>query len=361
MDNIILTPGPVGMPQKIRSILSEQPMHHRSDEFKKIFLNLFNNLPSFFGTKNPVILQATTGTGAMESALLNTLSKEDRVLVINSGKFGSRWAQIARTLGLEVIELKIEWGKSFDTNQVVDNLRGVKAVLTQLTETSTGALHPVGELAKYTKDKDVLLMVDAISSLGAIKFEMDDNFVDVLLACSHKSFMSPPGISAISMSEKALNNKNDFSKYYLDLKSELESQKHGVTRFTALTSIIRSMDWALENVNKYNQIKRVKKISEAVRLIYSLGFSSFCEHQSPSVTVLLTPEGIDAAKLQAQLLDHKISVYSGHDHLKHKVIRVGHIGYIQDKDIIYFLKTLGKILNKNTEPIVEKAKKILNS
>ena len=360
MSRIILTPGPVALSPEIKAILSEQAIHHRSSEFKQIFLNVLEKLPKFFGTKNPVMLQTSAGTGAMESSLVNTLSPGDKVLAINSGKFGKRWCEIANSLDLVTTELKVPWGESFDLDNVLDKLDGKKAILTQFSETSTGALHPIKELAAYTKNKDILLIVDTISTLGAIEFKMETLGVDVAFASSHKSFMSPPGITAISLSNKAWEfyKKSKFKKYYFDVKSELKKNKTGQTRFTSSTSVIRSINWALDNIDIYESIKRVNKISKAVGLISELGFKIFPKNPSPSLTVALLPEG--QSKLKEKLEDYKIYVADGQDELKGKVIRIGHIGFIRNQDIISLLEALSDILNYDKkEQILIKAKNIL--
>ncbi len=358
---IILTPGPVAIPPEIKKILSNQPMHHRSDEFKKFFIKTLNNLSTFFGTKNPVIPQTLTGSGAMESALVNTLSPGDKVLVINSGKFGNRWFEIAKNLKLNCSELKLPWGDSFKVDQVLKNLDGKKAILTQLSETSTGALHPVKELASITKNKEVLLIVDTISALGAMEFEMDSWGVDVAFASSHKSFMSPPGVSTICLSDKAweANKNSTFNKYYFDLSHELQSNKIGLTRFTPPVAIIQSIGWMLDNIKKHEQINRVKKISQAISLIYELGFKAFANNPSPSLTVALTPDGMSSNKVRDFLYKkYSIIVASGQGSIENKVIRIGHMGHIENQHIITLLKALCEI-SQSKNNIVTKAKKIL--
>ncbi len=360
---IILTPGPVAIPPEIKSILSDQTIHHRSSEFKNILLRVLKKLPEFFGSKNPVILQPVTGSGAMESSLVNTLSPKDKVFIINSGKFGNRWVEIASKLDLNITELKIPWGKSFQVENVLENLKDKKAILTQLSETSTGAIHSIKELALHTKNKDILLIVDAISALGSMDFEMDWG-IDVAFATSHKTFMSPPGISTICLSDKAWNfyKESKFNKYYLDLKADLESGKTGQTRFTSFVSIIRGIDWVLNNIDKQQQIKRVNKISQTLNLISNLGFKIFPENPSPTLTVATLPTTkLNAEELKTELdKKYSISVASGQGPLKNKAIRIGHMGYIQNQDIILLIESLAEILNyKKADDLLFEVKKIM--
>lgn len=362
---LIFTPGPVPIHPEIKKILVDQSIHHRSDEFKNILLNIFRKLPEFFGSKNPVILQPVTGSGAMESSLINLLSPKDKVLIINSGKFGNRWIEIANKLELNITEIKIPWGESFKTEHILENAKDKKAILTQLCETSTGALHPIKELALQIKDKDTLLIVDAISALGSIEFETEGT--DVVIASSHKTFMSPPGISATCLSNKAWDfyNKSKFKKYYLDLKADLETNQSGQTRFTSFVSIIRGIDWVLNNIDKQDHIKRVTKISKALNLIEDMGFKNFPQNPSPTLTVATLPASLNQKLNPEDLVDklnkkYDILIANGQGELNNQVIRIGHMGYIQNKDIIHLLRSISEIINYNkADDLVCKAKNIL--
>lgn len=362
---IILTPGPVPIPPEIKALLPDQSVHHRSNEFKNILLQTFTKLPGYFGSKNPVILQPVTGSGAMESSLVNTLSPKDKVLVVNSGKFGNRWVEIANSLDLNITEIKIPWGESFKIENVLENLKDNKAILTQACETSTGALHPIRELTSHTKNKDTLLIVDAISSLGAVEFEMDWG-IDVAIASSHKTFMSPPGISAICLSDKAWDfyKKSKFKKYYLDLKADLEFNKVGQTRFTSYVSIIRGINWVLNNIDKQERFKRVNDISKAMKLIEDMGFKIFPRNPSSTLTVATLPDllnqKLSAEDLKTKLERKNILIAGGQGPLKNKVIRIGHNGYIQNKDILLLFSALADIIDYDkTEELLNRAEKIL--
>ena len=214
----LLTPGPTPIPSRVRLRMAEEMLHHRKDNFKEIMLEIQPKLQALFGTKTPVLTLSCSGTGAMTAAVHGLFKKGEKVLVVNAGKFGERFVHIAMTHDLEVINLKLEWGTSVTATEIENILEKDKTicgVLMQLSETSTGVLHPVQEIAQVTNKYNVLLVVDGISAVGISPCLMDTWGIDCLLTGSQKGLMVPPGLSLLALSEKAWEkNKNTPQECY---------------------------------------------------------------------------------------------------------------------------------------------------
>ena len=359
----LLTPGPVPLPTEVLKILAEPLLHHRTKEFTNILKEVLNNLPLVFETKQPVFIQTAVGTGLMESALVNTLSPKDHVLVVNAGKFGERWTKMAKALDMQVQEIKVPWGQSVDPEVVKSHLsKDTKALLVQASETSTGALHPIHELAQITENTDTLLIVDAITALGVMDMPMDNWGLDVVIGGAQKAFMLPPGIGFISLSEKAwkANQKSGFSKFYWDLQAELKANQKRQTHFTSAIAHIKALHWVLQNkLNKGHSKKYCQKIAEALNAsLPYLGFKIFPQNPSPALTAFTLKEQtnssdqqIGANAIKSYLQDkYNITIAGGQDHLNDKLLRIGHMGDIQDEDILAVVKALGETLQHFSLP-----------
>ena len=223
MKNYVLTPGPVPVPEFVMLEMAKPIIHHRTEEFEEIFYKATQGLKKVFMTEEEVLILASSGTGAMDAAICNTLSKGDTALVVNGGKFGERWLKICKAYGVNTIEIKVEWGKAVSPKVIEDALKenkSIKAILVQASETSTGVEHPIEDIAKLTKNRDdIILIVDGITAVGAFPVEFDKWGIDILIGGSQKAFMMPPGLAFIVLSKKAwdFNNKSDLPKFYLDL------------------------------------------------------------------------------------------------------------------------------------------------
>ncbi|RKY43772.1 MAG: hypothetical protein DRP81_06490, partial [Candidatus Omnitrophota bacterium] len=203
---LLLTPGPSPVPEFIREVMSRQIIHHRTDEFREVLARVTQSLKEIFLTENPVLILASSGTGAMEAAVSNFFSSQDKVIVVEGGKFGQRWEEIATRYGLDVISYSIDWGNAPDPNylrQLLESDSSIKGILTTLCETSTGTVYDIKSIGNLTRDREVILVVDAISGLGQDKLLTDEWGVDVVVAGSQKGLMLPPGLSFISISKKA--------------------------------------------------------------------------------------------------------------------------------------------------------------
>ena len=370
---ILLTPGPVSVPDLALKKLSEPMIHHRSKEFTDLFLKTQVLLQKIFQTQQPVLTLNSSGTGAMSAALLNTLSPQDKVLVLCTGKFGERWLEIAQAYDLKPIAIPTKWGHNISLEKVKRQLNkhtDIKAVLTQACETSTGALLPVKELVSLTKNNpSTLFILDAISALGTVSLPMDQWGIDILIGGSQKFFSLPAGMSFISLSEKAwkCNEMSRFPVYYLNLKKEKTAQAKGQTAFSSNVSFIKALHEILLPVEKYGLnyfTEKTKKLSQiTLKFCENLGLDIFPQNPSPSVTAIALPSHINGTKLKSKIeKEYGVTFAEGQDQLKGKIIRVGHFGNISLSDTIKGLEALATCLHLEDPKQfpMEKIKKVLD-
>ena len=333
----LFTPGPVQIPDRVLKVLGEQIIHHRTPEFKEIFLytrELFKRIVD--SPSENFVYFASSGTGAMESAVINFFKPGEKVVVINAGKFGERWGQIARTYGLEVVELKYEWGKSVDIDQLEDTLNknpDAKGVLFQISETSTGVYHDYKAIGRICKDRDTLVVADAITALGVYNIKPQEEGVDILIGGSQKALMLPPGLSVLWFSERAAERLGGMPKYYFDVAKEVKKQREGTTAYTPAVSLILGLRESLEMLleeGMENVEKRHRLMSEATRrAVEALGFEILPENPAISVTAVLSDE---TEALRKAMLKRGIKTAGGQDHLKGKLFRISHMGYLDALD-----------------------------
>ena len=365
---LLLTPGPVSIPQSLLQILSEPMIHHRSLEFANILQKTQILLKKMFQTKQDVLLLNSSGTGAMSAALLNTLSPGDTVLALCAGKFGERWADMAKAYRLNVIKLSAAWGKAISPEELKLTLKQhpqIKAVLGQACETSTGVIHPIEALASVTKKENpkILFIMDAISALGTVDIPMDQWGIDIMIGGSQKSFCLPAGMAFIALSEKAwsYNKTAQLPVYYFDLKKEKQAQSKGQTAFSTNVSFIRTLHAFLLPLEKEDGLKKLIQKSEqlsqiTLKFCKILNIDIFGKPNSPSVTSIQLPAHIDGVILQKQMeKKHKILLGGGQDKLKGRIIRIGHIGNTSVADLKKGLKQLSLELHSmNTQFISKK-------
>jgi aspartate aminotransferase-like enzyme len=352
----LMTPGPVPLPPAVREILGLPMIHHRTPEFDAILKSVSQKLKKTFLTKQPVFMHAATGSGAMESAIVNTLSPGDEVLTIVTGKFGERWNKICEAYGIKAHAMNVTWGdavKVADIERELARLPNVKAVMLQASETSTATMNPVREIADLVRRREnTIIIVDAITALGAMPLAMDDWALDVVVSGSQKAFMLPTGLSFISLSEKAwkFNKVAKCPRFYFDLSLEKKSNEKGETHFSSLVPHIRALDVVLDSLIDtalHNTIRRCELLAEVTRKAGELyGFKVFSKSPSPAVTALQVPEGVDGVKLRDHLeKEYLVTVMGGQDQLKGKIIRIGHMGYITDDDMYATFECLGLALH----------------
>jgi len=360
----LLSPGPTAVPEQVLLKMAEPMIHHRTPQFSAVFAEVKKDLKYLFQTEQEVLILASSGTGAMEAAITNLFCKGDKVLFVNGGKFGERWGQISRVYGLEAIEVKAEWGDAVDAGKVKAILDGdpdIKAVLVQGSETSTTVAHPVAELAKLTKDRDTLLVVDGITSVGVMDMSMDRLGIDVVISGSQKAMMLPPGLAFIALSDKAWGfaEKSDLPKYYFDLKKENKNQVAGkdTTAYTPAVSLICGLAEVLKMIREEgieNLFKRHRTLADATRAaVKALGLKLLApDAPADSATGAYVPDGVDGGKLVKFLRDDMgVTMAGGQDHLKGKIIRIAHLGYYDTFDIIIAISAIEMALKKLGHPV----------
>ncbi|MGE3387205.1 MAG: alanine--glyoxylate aminotransferase family protein [Bdellovibrionales bacterium] len=351
----LLTPGPVPLAPEVLRALSEPVRHHRTPEFEAVLQRVWFGLKWIFQTQQDVMTLTCTGSGAMEAALVNTLSPGDEIICTVIGKFGERWADMGERFGLKVHRLSVPWGRAVDLAELEQELKkypAIKAVLLQAVETSTATMNPVREIAALVKQKSqALVMVDAITGLGAMDLAMDDWGLDVVVAGSQKAFMLPTGLAFIALSEKAWNaNKTaKLPRYYFDLAAEKKANQKGQTYFSSANSHLVALDVVFERFQKMGQRllrKRCELLAEATRAGgEALGLSVYSRSPAPSVTALIVPDKVDGVKLRDHLeKQYNVTVMGGQDQLLGKILRIGHLGYITDEDLIQGMDLLAQSL-----------------
>jgi aspartate aminotransferase-like enzyme len=352
----LLAPGPVQIPEYARKILAEPMVHHRTPLFTVELNTVFNNLKKVFYTNEPVYILSSTGSGAMEAAIANTLSPGDRVIAVDAGKFGERWAKMAKLYGMKVETIHVTWGESVATAQVEAALKAfpdAKAVLLQATETSTGALQPIQSIAKLVKNyPNCLLLVDAITAILSTDLKMDAWDVDVVVAGSQKAFMLPTGLSFIALSKKAQKVMETVkcSNFYFDLKAEKKSYDTKQTKFSSSVAEIRALHAILENIlatGIESFIEEIQLRAKVTRIgIEALGLTTYPSTPSPSLTVVNVPDEMDGKKLRRHIEEsYNMTFMGGQDQLEGKIIRIGHLGDISREDVVASIEILGRALN----------------
>ncbi len=347
----LMAPGPVPMSEKVQKALALPMIHHRTPEFDEILKQALEGLKWIFQTEQPVLILPTTGSGGMEAALVNTLSQGDEILCVVSGKFGERWKTMADIYGVKTEVFNVPWGESLDLTKFENQLKQkpYKAVLTQVSETSTATLNPIEQMSQLIKrtQTSALFMVDAISAIGCTPLPMDQWGLDVVVAGSQKAFALPTGLSFVALSKKAwaANSTAKLPRFYLDLKLELEANKRGETHFSSQVLIIRALNAALQDFRSSGletMIRDVEKRANATRkAALALGLKIFSESPSPSVTAVRLPDGLKGAELRSLIEQkYKVTLMGGQDHMKGKILRFGHMGAITPDDVLASIEAL---------------------
>ncbi|MGB9621243.1 MAG: pyridoxal-phosphate-dependent aminotransferase family protein [Brevinematia bacterium] len=348
----LYAPGPVEIPPEVLSEMSKPIFHHRTSQFSEVLVNAWEGLKYVFQTKQHVYILASSGTGAMNAAVENTLSEGDKVIVLSFGKFGERWEKICKAYGLNVITLKRDYGYCVEPEEVEKALKDhpdAKAVLLQHSETSTGVSSDLKTIASIVSRTDAILIVDGITSVGCDEVKMDDWGIDVLVGGSQKSFMIPPGLSFIALSEKAKKymEKSNLPKFYFNLKEEEKAVADKTTAWTPGITLIMALNKAIELMKKEgieNVIQRHTVVSEAVREgVKALGLNLFCKYKffSKAVTAVEVPQGIDGNQIP-KLMRNKYGaeIAGGQGSMKGQIFRLGHLGYVDKGDVVVMLQAL---------------------
>ncbi len=354
---LLLAPGPTPVPARVRLAMAQPMFHHRTPQFSALFGEVRKQLQELYQTEQDVLMLAASGTGAMEAAVNNCFAPGDEVVVVNGGKFGERWGKLATTFGVKPIEIKVEWGRAVRPDQIEQALAehpNVKGVLMQGSETSTAAVHPIDQIAAITRRTNALLVVDGITSVGVYEIPMDRWGIDVLITGSQKALMLPPGLATIALSARAWKRVETVKqpRFYFDLPRERTNQEKNTTAWTPAITLVIGLHEALKMMQEEgypNVYARHARLAAATRAgCEALGLRLVApDNPSPAVTGVYTPEGIDGGKLFSYLRDKmKVVFAGGQDHLKGKIIRIAHIGYIDAFDTITALAALEMALKR---------------
>ncbi len=372
----LLAPGPTPVPPEVLLAMARPVIHHRAPEFADLFAKVREDLKWVFQTGNDVLILASSGTGGMEGSVANFLSPGDKALVVNGGKFGERWGKLCKTFGVQVSDIKVEWGRAVDPQLVAEALKkdpSIKAVYVQASETSTGVAHDVRTLAKTVKGyEDTILVVDAITALGVFDIQTDAWGLDVVVSGSQKAFMLPPGLAFVSVSEKAwrLAEKAKNGAFYFDFKKERQSQVKNQTAYTPAVSLIFGLQEVLTMLKSEGLeavFARQAKLAQAMREgAKAAGLALFAKDSpSDALTAISAPEGVDGQAVYKNLrVQYGITAAGGQDHLKGKIFRVSHMGYMDRFDVITALAAIEMVLKGLGHPIklgsgVAKAQELL--
>jgi aspartate aminotransferase-like enzyme len=357
-------PGPTSLPDAVREAGARQMVNHRGPEFAAL-QNSIERLKTFYRTENDVLIVTAAGTGGLESAIVSFLSPGDKVLAISIGAFGDRFAKIATVYGADVTKLAVEWGQAADPAKVRDALSAGgpwKAVLLTQNETSTAVTNPIAALAAAVKETapDALVIVDAISGLGAVPFETDAWGLDVVVSGSQKAWMVAPGLSFVSVSARAWTAAETATmpKFYFDLAAHKKSAADGQTPWTPAVAVMFQLDAAL-NLMQAEGIEEIWKrhaaVGAAVRTgLRTLGFQLLADpaYASDTVTGAWIPEDLDWKTFNGKLRKLGLVVAGGQGNLKGKIFRIGHLGHVTVPNIVNAMAVLEQALLELGRPIV---------
>jgi len=351
-----MAPGPTPVPEKALLRMADTLIHHRTPQFQAVLKEVNKKLKKVFKTENPVFIFASSGTGAMETAVINLLSKGDTALVVRGGKFGERFGEICEAYGVRTVNYDVVWGEAASVDVVKNLLKKnpeIKAVFSTLCETSTGVTNDIEKIAKVVAETPAVLVVDAISGLFADELKTDEWKVDVAIGGSQKGFMLPPGLSFLTLSAKAqkLIEKSNLPKYYFDLKTALKSHAKDDTPWTPAVSLIMGLDTVLDMILKTgldNVLSYHVRLAAATRAgVKNMGLKLFAKNPSNAVTAVKVPEGIDGAAFVKKMRDEqRITVAGGQAKLKGKIFRLAHLGYTDEFDTISALSAASIVLNQ---------------
>jgi len=357
MKSKLYTPGPTKVPGAVLGAVGQQVLHHRSPEFSEKIRHVQDELGRLLQTQNDTLIFTCSGTGMMEAAVANLLSRGDKAICINNGKFGQRWVEICKVYGVDVVDHAVEWGKSVKPAEfaaLVAKHPDAKAVFVIHSETSTGALHDIKAMGEVLRKHNAALVVDATSSVGVHEIRMDDWGIDVVVAGTQKALMTPPGLSFVSLNGRAwaLVSASNLPKYYFDFTMTWKRlQKKGQTPFTTAVSLVYGLEVALAMMDTEgwdNVYARHARMGEAVRsAVKALGFGVLPDEPVNGVTVAVCPEGVDGnAVVRVLDDDFGVRIAGGQDHLSGKVIRIGHMGGIRERDLHTVIGGLERSLAK---------------
>lgn len=359
---MLMTPGPTPIPEKVNQRMAEGMIGHRSGDFTELMRRIKPKIKDVFGTKDEVAILSSSGTSSLEAAMVNLTAPDESVVVIVSGAFGARFEAIAKTYPYNVHTYEVEWGEAADPDdfkKFLSQLDNVKVVVSQACETSTAVLHPVTELGKIVKDydTDALFIVDGVSSVGGMKFNMEESKIDCLISGSQKALMLPPGLAFVAMNPNARQKvrDNDIPRFYLDLNQYFDSLDKDTTPFTPAVSLIQGLEAVLDSIAEEgleNVFERHGRMRDMLRAgLEALDFELLVEEQYASPTVTAFKSSSDELSIIKDELKNNfgITIAGGQKHLKGEILRIGHMGYMFPADVLVVLSALEGIVSKHRQ------------
>jgi len=346
---LLFTPGPTPVPQNVRNAMSEETMHHRTPEFEAIFEKTRKHLFNLFNT-DEVVMLSSSGTGAMEAAVINLC--HNTLLNVNSGKFGERFGKIAKANGLGSQEIKNEWNTPVDVKKIVEaveNNSDIDAIAVQISESAGGLRHPVEEIAKAVKEinPNIMIIADGITAVGVEKIDVKN--IDCLIAGSQKALMLPPGLAILGLSNSAIEKIGAGKGYYLNLASEIKSQRKNTTAYTAATTLIIGLLEVLETVEKSGGLSRLYREtacrSKAVKhALEAIGLHIYPKNPAKSMTTIDDENAAEIRNLLKEEFD--VNVAGGQDHLKGKIFRINQMGLIPVYEMAWVVNSVELALSR---------------
>ena len=358
----LLTPGPTPLlPQALHAMMGAD-IHHRTEDFRQLYKSVLADLKTVMGTQNDIIILVASGTGALEASAVNFLSPGDAVLILSAGKFGERWENVAKAYGLRAVTLKSPYGEVVSPDRVATALvenPDIRAVMLQASETSTGSAHDVQAIAALVKKTPAILVLDAITGLGTMPLDIDSWGLDIVVGGSQKAFMIPPGISFLSISQKAwaLNESAKLPRFYFDLKRELKNAVNGESAWTPNTSLLLAMAESLKYIKALGMDKLVanaQMLARAMRAAASaLGLEVFSSAPGGSVTAIRAPQGMNSGVIVKEFRQRFGAIITnGQGEMQGQIFRIAHLGYFDFMDLFAMVAALEIILNANGHPVV---------
>jgi len=342
--DILLTPGPTPLPPQVREALARPIIHHRTAQYRALFKRVLQGMQAVMETSQPVMCLTSSGTGAMEAAVVNLLSPGDEAIVILGGKFAERWQALCKTYGISAVTIPVAYGDAVDPQQVAEALKAhpkAKAVFATLCETSTGVVHDIKTIAGITRNSQAVLVVDAISGLLAEECRTDAWGIDVVVTGSQKGLMLPPGLAFVSLSERAvaLVEQAKTARFYYDLRKYRKALEGDDTPFTSAVSLVIALDEALKIILQRGlaqTIQRCAQMGQATRAAAeALTLSLFSKRPANGVTAINAPQGVNGKQLTKLMYERsKVMVAGGQGEMEGKIFRVAHMGYISPDDVL---------------------------
>lgn len=357
--HMLMIPGPTPVPERVLLAMARHPIGHRSPEFSEAIGEIDADLKWLHQTSGDVLTLTASGTGAMEAGIINFLSPGDRVLVGCNGKFSERWADMSEAFGLQVERISADWGQTLDPDAFAERLaadtdKTIKAVIVTHSETSTGVMLDLQAIARHVRDHGCLIVVDAVTSLGAVNVPIDEWGLDVVASGSQKGYMIPPGLGFVAVSERAWQacETATLPKFYFDLTAYRKASAKKSSPFTPPVNLMFGLREALRMMRAEgleNIFSRHERVTQSARAgVKALGLPLFAPDNAASRAVTaVEPAPIEAERVRAVMKKQfDIALAGGQNQLKGRIFRIGHLGFVGDRDLLSTLAALEATLGE---------------